>query len=84
MVNCKSKKGNKFTLADFRKNEDRNAHTLNGVEVVRKFGTKSDLKEMLAIQDRHEKSDRGILQPDYKRRYELHSKYFQCFFKTPH
>ncbi len=82
MAKCKSKKGNKFTLKEYKKNEEDNEHTLNAVEVVRKFGTKTDIKTILAIQKRHDSE--GISQVDYKRRYELHSKYFKCFFKTPH
>jgi protein-disulfide isomerase-like protein with CxxC motif len=83
MANCKPKKGNKFTLKEYRKNEDVNYHTENVVELVKKFGTKTDLKTILAIQHRHLTSGRGIVQPDYKKRYELHSKYFRCFFKNP-
>lgn len=82
MVKCKSKKGNKFTLKDFKENEKYNEHTLNTVELVKKFGTKRDLKTIIGIQERHERIG-SIEQKDYKKRYELHSKYFQCFFKTP-
>lgn len=79
MVNCKSKKGNKFTLKDYKWFEENNEHTLNTVELVKKFGTKTDIKTILAIKDR-DNSD-GITQVDYKKRYELHSKYFPCFFR---
>jgi len=80
MVKCKSKKGNQFTLKEYRKNEDINYNTENTVELVKKFGTKIELKTILAI-ERSEKYYERIFEEDYLTRYKLNSKYFKCFFK---
>ena len=79
MANCKSKKGNKFTLKDYRENEDINYHTENALALIEKFGTKSELKEMVKIQNMH-KSEGHINSKNYERRYKLSQKYFKCLF----
>lgn len=80
---CKSNKGmNFFTLKEYKKNEDYNEHTFNALLLVKKFGTKVDIKKMQAISNRNEHSNEGMKNSDYKVQYELHNKYFKCFFKS--
>ena len=64
----------KFTMKQYKKNEDDNEHSLNALELVKAFGTPADKKEMQGIYDRHMK--RGhISGTDYNRRNQLHNKY---------
>ena len=78
MANCKPKKGNKFTLKDYTYFEELNEHTFNTINLVERFGTKTDIKTMVEIQKRHD-SNGSLTQADYKKRYLLHNKYFKCF-----
>ncbi len=64
----------KFTMKDYKKNENDNEHSLNALELVKAFGTPADKKEMQGIYDRHMK--RGhIGQVDYAKRNQIHNKY---------
>jgi len=64
-----------FTKKDYRKNEDENEHSLNALELVKKFGTPSEIKDMQGIYDRHMK--RGhITEPDYSKRNAYDKKYY--------
>ena len=64
----------KFTMKQYKKNEDDNEHSLNALELVKAFGTPADKKEMQGIYDRHMK--RGhISGTDYNRRNQIHNKY---------
>jgi len=64
-----------FTKKDYRKNEDENEHSLNALELVKKFGTPSEIKDMQGIYDRHMK--RGhITEPDYSKRKAYDKKYY--------
>ena len=42
-----------FTLADYEKNEDINYHAENALELVKKYGTKAEIKKIEAINKRH-------------------------------
>jgi len=42
-----------FTLLDFEKNEDMNYHGKNALELVKKYGTKAEIKKIEAINKRH-------------------------------
>ena len=74
------KGGNGFSIKDYRDNEKDNEHTENAYQLVKKFGTPEELKEMEEIKDRHENSEQGINNDDYKRRYEISQKYFKDLF----
>jgi len=64
-----------FNKKDYRKNEDENEHSLNALELVKKFGTSSEIKDMQGIYDRHMK--RGhITEPDYSKRNAYDKKYY--------
>ena len=64
-----------FNKKDYRKNEDDNEHTLNALELVKKFGTPQEIKDMQGIYDRHMK--RGhITEPDYSKRNAYDKKYY--------
>jgi hypothetical protein len=66
----------KFTLKDYERNEDINNHSLNALMLVKKYGTKGELKEMQSIVDRHEL--RGYLTgEDNNRRFKLSNKYYK-------
>jgi len=67
----------KFTLDDYLKNEDINYHTENAVALTERFGTPEEIKEIHEIQERHDKSDRGISHEDSTRRYEIANKYYK-------
>src|SRR3972149_5568667 len=56
----KEKSKKEFTLKDYERNEGRNAHTLNALNLVKKYGTPEEIKEMEEIKDRHDKSEHGI------------------------
>src|SRR3990172_5191182 len=72
----KEKSKKEFTLKDYERNEGRNAHTLNALNLVKKYGTPEEIKEMEEIKDRHDKSEHGINHDDYKRRYDISQKYY--------
>src|SRR3972149_5065272 len=72
----KEKSKKEFTLKDYERNEGRNAHTLNALNLVKKYGTPEEIKEMEEIKDRHDKSEHGINHDDYKRRYDISNKYY--------
>src|SRR3989304_934065 len=72
----KEKSKKEFTLKDYERNEGRNAHTLNALNLVKKYGTPEEIKEMEEIKDRHDKSEHGINHDDYKRRHEISNKYY--------
>jgi len=64
----------KFTMKQYKKNENDNEHSLNALELVKAFGTPADKKEMQGIYDRHMK--RGhISQQDYAKRNQIHNRY---------
>jgi len=64
-----------FNKKDYRRNEDENEHSLNALELVKKFGTPSEIKDMQGIYDRHMK--RGhITEPDYSKRNAYDKKYY--------
>jgi len=77
----KSKKSNihgrtNFTLADYEKNEDINYHAENALELVKKYGTKAEIKKIEAINKRH--MERGHLEHgDSQKRYLISDKYYK-------
>jgi len=77
----KSKKSNphgrtNFTLADYEKNEDINYHAENALELVKKYGTKAEIKKIEAINERHHA--RGYLEHgDSQKRYLISDKYYK-------
>jgi len=64
----------KFTKKDFDKNEDRNLHSENAVELARKFGSKKEYDRMVAIYKSHMKRG-SISSSEQKERDALISKY---------
>ena len=65
-----------FTKKDYDKNEKDNEHSLNTLELVKKFGNSSEKTKMKGIYDRHMK--RGhITDPDYSERNKLNQKYYK-------
>ena len=71
-------KGKNFSMKDYLKNEDKNYHTENAVELVNLYGTAKEKKEIKAIHDRQETS--GFLgYTDYQSSHKLHNKYYQRF-----
>lgn len=64
-----------FNKKDYAKNEDDNEHSLNALELVKKFGTPNEIKDMQGIYDRHMK--RGhITEPDSSKRNAYNRKYY--------
>lgn len=77
-------KGKNFSMKDYLKNEDKNYHTENAVELVNLYGTAKEKKEIKAIHDRHMTpkgmfNRTGISVGDYADRKQLHNKYYQRF-----
>ena len=70
----------RFTLASYRRNEGRNAHGANALNLVKQYGTPEEVEEMEGIMDRHKKEGR-IGGDDYKRRYEISQKYYDNLLK---
>jgi len=64
-----------FTLAEFEKNEDINYHAENALELVKKYGTKSEIKKIEAINKRHKKEGR-LAHDQWKKRVEISDKYY--------
>jgi hypothetical protein len=65
-----------FTLADYEKNEDINYHAENALELVKKYGTKAEIKKIEAINKRHHA--RGFLEHgDSQKRYLISDKYYK-------
>ena len=64
----------KFTKKDFDKNEDRNLHSENAVELARKFGSKKEYDRMVAIYKSHMKRG-SISSSEQKERDALIIKY---------
>jgi len=64
-----------FNKKDYDKNEDENEHSLNALELVKKFGTPAEKKEMQGIYDRHMKRG-SITEPDYSKRNAFDKKYY--------
>jgi len=63
-----------FTKKDFDSNEDQNMHTENAVELARKFGSKKEYDQMVAIYKAHMKKG-SIERPDQMKRDALVKKY---------
>ena len=68
-------KASEFSLKDYRENEEYNEHSENALQLVKKFGTPEEIKEMEEIVARHEQEG-SINSADYNRRYEISQKYF--------
>jgi len=65
-----------FTLAEYEKNEDINYHAENALELVKKYGTKAEIKQIEAINKRHHA--RGYLEHgDSQKRYLISDKYYK-------
>ena len=65
-----------FTLDDYEKNEDINYHAENALELVKKYGTKAEIKKIEAINKRH--MERGHLEhDDFLERHEVAQKYYK-------
>ena len=70
-----SEASSKFTKADFDKNEAKNYHTENGVELAKAFGTPEEIEQMEQIAKNH--YSRGhILSHEIDARNEIVGKYF--------
>ena len=69
-----------FTLADYEKNEDINYHAENALELVKKYGTKAEIKKIEAINKRHMKIgyiEFGNPQSDGNQRFLISNKYYK-------
>ena len=65
----------KFTMKDFKDNEDANNHTENGVELVNMYGTPAEKKLMAQIAKNHDR--RGYIErKDQELRNKLVKKYY--------
>ena len=64
----------KFTMKDFKSNEDGNDHTQNAVELVKMFGDNYEKRQVAQIQKDHDKN-RSISAKDQKVRDALIKKY---------
>ena len=66
-----------FTLKDYDKNEAKNYHAENALELVKKYGTKAEIKKIEAINKRH--MERGhLVYDDMVARDEVsHQKYYK-------
>ncbi|SVA28671.1 uncharacterized protein METZ01_LOCUS81525 [marine metagenome] len=64
----------KFTMKDFKSNEDGNDHTQNAVELVKMFGDNYEKRQVAQIQKDHDKN-RSISAKDQKVRDALVKKY---------
>jgi hydroxylamine reductase (hybrid-cluster protein) len=63
-----------FTLKDYYKNEAKNYHAENALELVKKYGTKAEIKKIEAINKRH--MERGhLVYDDLVERDEVALKY---------
>ena len=78
-LNKSDKPKKKFTLKDYEKDENRNYHTNNALNLVKQYGTPKEIAEMEGIAKRHGKD--GINHDDYKRRYEISDKYYDKLVK---
>ena len=58
-------------MKKYKENEDKNFHTENVVRVANLAGHVPHHEEALGILKRHNESDTGISQKDYKRRNEI-------------
>jgi len=76
----KPKEKKRFTLSSYKRNEGRNAHGANALNLVKQYGTPEELEEMEGIMKRHKKSG-SIQTDDYKRRYEISNKYYSKLVK---
>ena len=72
----------RFTLASYRRNENRNNHTSNALNLVKQYGTPEELKEMEEIAKRNKEGFSGEDgYKDYQRRYEISNKYYEQLVK---
>ena len=77
---CLSETRPRLTLEEYLKNENINYHTENALLLVKQYGTKKELEEMIKIFNNH--MERGhILSEEQKERYELSNKYYQNLVK---
>jgi len=65
----------KFTMKDFKDNEDANNHTENGVELVNMYGTPAEKKLMAQIAKNHDRRG-SIERKDQELRNKLVKKYY--------
>ena len=65
----------KFTLSQYRRNENKNFHSLNALLLVQNFGTKNEVEEIKSINQRHEAVGH-LCYEDSLKRYEISNKYF--------
>jgi len=70
----------KFTVDDYKVNEDNNYHTENTLELVKIYGTKKELSIMKKIAANHKKNN-SISDKDYDTRHIIQTKYENKFFK---
>ncbi|MEE9410864.1 MAG: hypothetical protein V3V41_08050 [Candidatus Heimdallarchaeota archaeon] len=66
-----------FTLAKYRRNEDKNYHDENALALVKQYGTPEEVKEIEDILKRNPEGYSGADgHADYQRRYEVSQKYW--------
>lgn len=71
-----------FTLKDYKRNESRNHHTENALQLVKMFGTDDEIKSVKRIAQLHKKQ--GFLTYEQVReRYELSNKYYSYLKNLP-
>ena len=73
-------KEKRFTMSSYKRNEGRNAHAANALNLVKQYGTPEEIKEIEEINARHKKENR-LGMDDYNRRYEISNKYYSKLVK---
>lgn len=63
-----------FTLAQYKKNEDKNDHSFNAFCIAKEFGTAEELEIITEILDRHDENGH-IEYVDQNKRDEISKKY---------